>query len=419
MASFPTVVVDANFGGDPSLGYLILGDTVRGLLGTGRLGPAFAGTDISADVLGVTSRRGRSADSGQFPAATMSVLLDDDDGKYNSDNLSGLYVSSGRSLVTPMVVVRCRVVHNGTTYALNQVFADSWDPSYTKGEAFSMMTGTDGFKVLTRYEPAAASAPVGAGETTGARIGRWANLAGWSSVDRSIDTGESTLAATTLATTPLAGIQATAVAEHGYAYMSADGKLVFRDRHSRSEDTRSVTSQATFGEERASSELHYNTIGFSRDDETIINTVSATRDGGTAQTALNSTSVGRFLTRSENASGLPLETDTETARWAEWLVGRNHDYSTRITGLGFTLVPGDYRFATLLALDIGDFVTVKRRPPDGTTITRYVFVEEIAWSISQGGWTCDLALSPAESYEGFLLGSATRGVLGTDVLMAY
>lgn len=418
-AGYPIPIVDAGFGGELAAGYLILSDTVRGLLGTGILAPENAGVDLSESVIEFSSKRGRSRPFGPFGAGSSSVLFADQDGNLNPKNLAGIYVAAGVTQVRPMVLVRIRVEYpegSGTTYPINAVYAEAWDPSYTLAEAFCTMRGADAFKAFALNVPSGPSTATGSGETTGARVGRRLDDHGWSALDRSVDAGQSTLQATTRSGSPLADMQDAEEAEAGYLYMSADNRVIFRDRHSRLADVASRTVQATFGD--AAGELHYDWPTFSNDDEQIINEVTATVEGGTPQTFTDAASSGAYFPRPDNVSGLQLETDTDALNWATFRVGRYSEWDGRVESLTFELVPGDYRFSTLLGLDIGYRIAVNRRPADGNTYAYEAFVEQIDWTARRSGWSCTLGLSAAETFTGFILGESLLGST-TDLLVAF
>lgn len=420
MSGYPVPVVDAAFGSTPGTEYLILGDTSRGLLGTGVLAPENTGVDLSDLVFALSSRRGRARPFEAFTAGTATVELSDQNGDFTPANTVGAYVSAGVTQVRPMVLVRIRVEYpagSGTIYPINAVYAEKWDPTYTQREARAVMTGADAFKAFGLNVPTGPSAAAGAGESTGARIDRRLDDHGWSASDRQIDTGESTVQATTRSTSPLEEMQAVEASEQGYLYMDAENRVIFLDRHSRFEDTVSRTVQATFGDD-PDAELVYDGITIANDDEQIVNSVTATRDGGEAQTATDDESASRYFPRTSDASGLLLETDADAALWAEFRVSRYPDFDTRVDGLAFTLVPGDARFPTLLALDIGHRIQVKRRPPGGITYTYDLFVESIAWAGSKAEWTCNLETSAASTFTGFILGTSELGS-ATEPLIAW
>ncbi|MBM3659471.1 MAG: hypothetical protein FJW95_08185 [Actinobacteria bacterium] len=420
-SGYPKPMVTAAFGSTLGTNYLILGDTARGLLGTGVLAPQNTGEDISEYVIGFTSRRGAARPFEPVSAGTATVRLADQNDDFNPRNLAGRFVSAGVTQVRPMVLVRIRVEYpqgSGTVYSINAVYAERWDPAYTRREAFATMVGADAFKALNLNVPSGPSAAAGAGETTGARIGRRLDDHGWASLDRDLDTGKSTVAATTRSTAPLEEMQAAETAEAGYLDMDAQNRVRFRDRHSRFEDTVSLTVQATFGDDVDAGELHYDSIEIANDDGQILNTVTGSIEGGTPQTSTDSASVGKYFPRTDTATGLLLQSDTDAARWAEFRLGRYTDFDTRIDSLTFELVPGDYRFPTLLGLDRGYRIAVKKRTPKGLTYTFALFVESIEWSASEDRWSCTIETSSAQKFSGFILGTSLLGST-TDLLVGW
>src|SRR5581483_187978 len=109
---------------------------------------------------------------GRSQASTASVVLDNNDGRFDPTNLSGPYVSGGVTQVLPMVMMRIRSTY-GDGYQLWRGFADSWDLSYPGlgADATCTLNGTDGTKILQGlFLDTTPSA--GGGEFAGTRIGR-------------------------------------------------------------------------------------------------------------------------------------------------------------------------------------------------------------------------------------------------------
>ena len=393
--SFPTLRVEAAFGGAPGTEYLHLDDAARGKFDTGLLAPDAVFTDITADVRGVSTKRGRQRLLESFGAGTCEIVLDNSTGDYDPNNLSGLYVSAGASLVKPMVRVRVRADRAGTVYDLFYGFADEWDtswPSYGK-DAICVLRATDGFKVLARHEPGAASASAGASEGSGTRIGRILTSAGWPATDRDLDTGNSTVQATTLASGSLAEMQDVALSEGGYLFVSASGKVTFRDRHSRIEDSRSINIQATFDDD--GTDLAYSGIAVFNDDDLIKNSITATRTGGAAQAINDSTSIGAFFTRTYNVTGMWLETDAEVLNWATWVLNLFKTYETRVDSLTLHPQRADALWPIALGSEFGDLMRVLRRPGSSDVIDRYVFLEGVEHQIGPKSWETRFTFSSA------------------------
>lgn len=250
----------------PAPGTFLLGDPTFGLLNLDTLGGATSWVDVAATGFfrsGTITRPSsrQNAPVITYDAGTLSVVLNNADGRFDPDNLAGPYVAAGASQIRPMVPVRIQAVYAGVIYPLFSGFADSWiTPPVSWGPAYSEITlsATDAFKVLTGFQLGAAAAalsggtqlPAGFGEDTGARISRLLNLAGWSVNDRLIDTGNTSLQGTMLAAgDALSEMRLAVDTELGELYVNGAGQVVFRRRHGVLEDARSITPQAVFGDQ--------------------------------------------------------------------------------------------------------------------------------------------------------------------------
>ncbi len=419
--TLPTLMVEAAFGGVGNNTWLTLDDPVRGKLDTGTLAPPLAFTDISAYVREVSIGRGRSRPLETYRAGTFSITLDNRDGRFDPNNLSGPYVSTGVSQVIPMVPVRVRCSFGGTIHNLAYGYADSWGNTYRKPhDSIITLQATDGFKVLANFEPGGPSGSVGASETTGARIGRIATNAGWSATDRDIETGVSTVQATDLGTNALSEMQAVALSELGQLFMSADGKLTFHDRsHRVLAIAEGFISSAYVGIEFSDtpgSTYDYQDISVAFDDELIKNSVAATNIGGTIQQAADSASIGNYLTKSYNATNLWLETDLDALLWAEQVLVFSADAELRVDSLKFQFGGNTNNLTAILGAEFGDLFQVVRHPPAGDTITRLVFFDGISWSIKPGNWSAVASFTSASKYGGIILADdvTVGGAYGLD-----
>lgn len=108
--------------------------------------------DITADVMSVTTRRGRQKELDRFRAGTFTVTLDNRDADYSPDNPSSPYAGH----LKPMRRIRARAIYLGTTYPIIDGYIDAIVQEYEgPNNARAVITATDAFKVL-----AAAQLPV-------------------------------------------------------------------------------------------------------------------------------------------------------------------------------------------------------------------------------------------------------------------
>jgi len=433
----PQIIVEAALtAGQPvsGAGTMTLNDATFGLLDTDFLATADSWTDISAYVLAFTVSRPSSRLAGpliQFQSGTASITLDNSDGRFDPDNLVGPYVSGGVSQVHAMVPVRIHAQWMGVDYPLFRGFADSWTETavdYSAGYSEWVLSATDGFKILSGITLAALGAPAGAGENSGTRINRILNSASWytgsSAGSRAIDTGDTALQSTSYGDTPLNLMQLAADSEIGQLYINGAGGVVFRHRRALLTDTRSNTSQVTFGDNpTGTSELACAAIGRADDDTTIFNDIQATRVGGVLQEVTDAASLTTYLfPRSYARSDLIVQDDATALQWAGWVLYIAKGGEDRFDSV--TVDPAAdpaNLWPQALGRDIGDRITVNKRPPPSlaTVITRDGFISGITHTFDAGtsAWSTSWTLQDASKYGSFLtLDNVTLGQLNSNAL---
>jgi len=430
----PQIIVEAALtSGNPvsGAGTLILNDSSFGLLDTDWLGSFDSWTDITAYVRNFTITRSSSRVQGpllQYEAGTAVITLNNSDGRFDPDNLSGPYVSSGVSQVHAMVPVRIRALFGADEYPLFRGFADSWqEPSITFAGGVSdwTLSASDGFKILAGINLPAIS-PAGSGELTGARVNRILNAAGWytgqGGGSRDTDTGNTPLQATTFGDTVLNLLQLSVDSELGQIYINGSGAVVFRARQALISDSRSVTSQATFGDNPAGSELPCATIGRADDDTTIANDIQVTRVGGTMQEVTDAPSITKYLfPRTYSRDDLIMVGDADALNWATWILYISKDGEDRFESVTIDpqYQPTDL-WPQVLGRDMGDRITTVRRPPGlASPITRDGFISGVThtYDVASSAWVTTWTLQDASKYGSFfVLDNATTGQLNNNAL---
>lgn len=229
-----------------------------------------------------------------------------------------------------------------------------------------------------------------AGQTTGARVSQIADLLSFSPSQRSVDTGVATMQASAFgAQTPRDALNQTAATEEGLIYINGGGTLVFRDRT----DPFDQSSLGTWGD-GGGTELPYEDLVPSYDIDRVYNDVRLQRDGSATVTKTDTTSRVRYgsqtLTRTVQHS-----TDAATVTHADWLIARYKDPHIRVDQIRLRgEVAG---WAAVLAREVGDRLTIKRRPTTGGTVMSFdVTIQAIQDDLTPGDWvtTWQLALMP-------------------------
>lgn len=432
----PQIIVEAGFSQAVPVGVpgtFVLDSVTQGILDTDILGVADNWTDISPFVLSFSiiraSSRAQQAAIVTPQPGTISLTLDNSDGRFDPDNLAGPYVAAGVTQVRPMAGVRVRAVYAGISYPLFSGFADNWNVTgvtYSAGYQEITLSATDGFKVFAGQALAELTTPAGAGELSGARVTRILNAAAWNTGYRLVGAGNSALQATAFGDTPMSLLQLTADSELGDLYMDGSGRVVFRSRQQPLTDARSKTPQAVFGDlpgtvQTAGTELPYASISRADDDTTLANDVQVTNAGGTTQEVQDGASITQYLyPRTFSRQGLLLQTDAEALAYAQWLLYLSKGGEDRFEEISVdpAAQPLDL-WPQVLGREFGDRIQVWNRPPNVAAISKDEFIRGLQhdFNAATSEWLTTWTLQDATRYGGFLtLNDAALGKLGTGVL---
>lgn len=417
MTSWPEIRVEVAFAYEAAAGYFTLDSS---LLDTGLLAFDYF-LDVSQWVEKMSSQRGVSRHDGVYAraqAGRATVVFDNGDRRFDPTNLAGPYVGDGRTEIVPMRAFRLQATWAGVAYDLWQGFADEWRLDYGGGDvATTTLTGTDGTKVVSNYD-SVAGALVGGGETTGARINRILDNAGWPGGERAIDTGLTTVQSTDLANNAWTEILLTSDTEIGEVYFDATDRVVFRNRHAILTDTRSATPQATFGCDPG--ELGYDSVDVVNDDTQVRNIIRVSRVGGSVQEVQDADSIAEYQRKTWGRSDLIMQTDTEAADYAAYVLSFSKAATLRFDSIRITpTTDPDNLWPQALGRELGDRITIKFSPPGGgAIIQRDAFIRGIKHDVAAPGrWVTVWSLQDADAQLSFMvLDHASLGVLDANSL---
>ncbi|HEX7995894.1 MAG TPA: hypothetical protein VF506_18395, partial [Streptosporangiaceae bacterium] len=198
--------------------------------------------------------------------------------------------------------------------------------------------------------------------------------------------------------TPLDELQLVADTEMGELYIDGSGLLTFRRRNGIFLDARSNTSQATFGDNTAGGENGYGNVTVTYDFATLYNGASIANQGGTVQAAFDAASQATFGVASIfDSESLIADGDFQSLGYAQHVVLVSKDPELRFSDI--TLLPrrdpADL-FPQALGRQIGDRITIIRRPPGGgSAITRDVFIRGITHTFTSKTWVTTWVLEDA------------------------
>lgn len=266
----------------------------------------------------------------------------------------------------------------------------------TIDEVVTYASALSAARILAHYQ---AGAVPWADDLSSERVTKVLDALGWSSADRSISTGQSSLQSADLGSGALGHLQAVEDTEQGRLFVDASGRITFVDRLSLIVAPY-TTSQATFGD--GAGELRYNDIRLEYSDALIRNDIRAISDGQTPQVAEDTDSQDTYLVRSESLTSLTQDAE-ELRQLANWRLLHYKDPHLRVESI--EIKPGRDETNLLpqvFGREIGDRVTVARRPQGvGSAIEVDVHVEGIShgFSAKDQSWVTSWDLGPAELLE--------------------
>lgn len=348
--------------------------------------------DVSCDVLAYSSQIGRDLPLERFRAGTAVVELDDPTGKYSPWRTAGdprpIY-----NAIRPGLDVEVWVETGTGTYprftgrvtAIADLFPTLGRHAvrFECADYLSVLAGYDGFE-----QPA-----VGAGETSGPRISRICDSAGYDR-PRAFDTGTRTLQATTLAKNALDEAGLVCDTELGVLFCDRDGTLVHRDVNGLVTDPEYTDVQAVFGE--VDPEVCYSNLELASDTSKIKNLVSIAREGGSAMRVDEPASRALFGTLTFQRFDLIHENDADSQQIAQHHVDVFAFASDRIERLHVEPMARPDQLDQLLPLGLLSRIEVRRRA-EGFQVVAELQIEGVREAITPTSWDLEYATFDASS----------------------
>jgi hypothetical protein len=319
-----------------------------GLWDTATWGPDETWVDISQWVRKITVDRHFSREMQVWESGAANLELDNRDGRFSPANLTGPYAVGGITGIRPWRPIRVRATWNGVVYDVYRGYAldwvDAYDPEGPDVGVVCTVPCADEWGSLARFKGLAMT-PVGAGETSGARVHRILN---------------------------------------NYALI---------------ENPRSNTVQATFGD--GVDELPISDAVPSYAGDLLVNIAAFQRVGGTVQTKTNETSRALYEDARESRTDLICETDVQAANLADFYVQRFGQPEQRISQIEITPWSSPARlWPQVLGREVRDLIRVNRRPPGGYQIIGDAHISGIAHEITDENWITKFSLWSASVYQG-------------------
>jgi hypothetical protein len=262
---------------------------------------------------------------------------------------------------------------------------------------------------------AAAALEPDSGDTTGERVERILDDAGFPSTDRSIATGYTTLGPSRHAGDyQLDTLRRVEKAEQGRFFISRSGDAVLHARYHG--QLVASASSATFSDDGADNP--YQTVEVNRPRRFIFNKVTCTTDGGQPITVSDADSITSHGER-ETSVDSPLLSDANVQRsLGEYVLANSKDPQPRVFGLTVPVHKDPVNIGgEVLPLEQGDRVTFQRTPVGtGSAIDWDQIIEGYSERFDSLTWTWTPHLSPAEPVTYWVWGT---GAWNTTAIWGY
>jgi hypothetical protein len=409
----PTLRVFVDFDSDTAfeINPLILGSATEGILGTNTLGSGTLPLEVTNLVSKVSIRRGRNRITSQFEAGTANVTLYDQNGDWNPTNPASIYYPN----LVPLRQIIIYATYGTNNYFLFSGFITNYDTGFRQGnDELSTVTlrCVDGFKLLAGS--GITTVPGSGVQLSGARVNAILDEIDWPISLRDIDAGDSTLQADP--GTDRDALQAlfnVEQSEFGGIFLDGNGKVNFVSR----DNLIAAPAFPVYEFSDQGTDISYTNAVVALDDTTLINDVTITRLGGTAQNAFDQDSIDKFFLHSGTRSNILVQTDAEALDQAEGILATRKDPEIRIDSIQLNLYDDANPNKPLAGVDIEllDGVTVTKTTPGSTSVVQSSLVNAIHHDITKSSWMTTL-YTTEPLLAGFVLDSDVSGILDTDVL---
>jgi hypothetical protein len=359
--------------------------------------------DATEYVLAVAVQRGRTNQTDQFSPGTCRVLADDRaSGRlFDPANTASTWYQGDFDLA-PRRAIK---VLAGTAELFVGAITDLDITYELPNLSFASIVSADGLYELSRT---ALTAFTPSSQLTSARVSAILDRpeVNFSTALRNIATGVATCGtvAYTDNTNTLSALQAVAIAEDGRLFANRRNEIQFDERISFTFST----AIASFGG-TATNEIPILAIGVAYGQETLFNRVQVDIDGGTAaQIAQDSASQTQYGVQTLSFSSVPLVNETAGATLAQNLLDKYKEPKIRFNEISTSLnACGSALWPTVLALDVGDVISVTKTYDQGLPLSRTdsVFIESVAHDITPSDHRIRFGLGQAQLLTAFILDS--------------
>jgi hypothetical protein len=375
----------------------------------------------AADVVDITDfvtecyiRRAFNRSSDSFIGGSAKIVFVDQTGQFNPANTSSPLFGK----IKPMRKIRMTATFNSVNYNLGSFYVQEWNYQSPTGfdPAYVTLNCVDGFQLLNLTTLTTVTGGT-AGQTCAQRVTSLLDAGEWPGGMRQISTTSTTLvqADTGASRSLLASLQEIEQTETGALYIDQRGFVKFMSRNDII--TASGAALTKFSDVNGSGDITYQQVEFDISDYQMINKVTVTPAGLTAQTASDTASIDDYFQHSRVRTGL-MTTESDALNQAQMIIASRKEQGVNIQLNSLTIdaysTDDPARVTAALELDIFNPIEVTQTLPAGNVVSDSV-IAGVQYQITPKSFL--VTFSCAQPFAvGFLLDSAVDGLLDEDIL---
>ena len=418
MASYPvTVTTLIDFGNSPTFptgtNIFTLDDATKGRLDYNYLGTGTSNiVDVSSQVALIQISGGYALQQDQFQSNNGIIRIYDPNGWWNPQNVSSPYYG----YLTPNKKITVQTTYSGTTRPLFAGYINAYQYSFptTMSVGYVDLQVADAFRLFSMSSISTITGGT-SGQTTGQRINTILDNLSFPSSLRNIDTGDNLVQADPgTQRTALNAMKNVEYAEQGAFFIESNGYATFKSRTNVTK-TNGAAPITYFSNDGTA--IVYAGVTFAHDDKLVVNQVSTTNIGGTAQTYSDAASIAKYFPHTVQQTNVVGYSDADALNVSRIYGATRKDTTIRIDQISLDLTTPNYSAGVLAALTLDYFSTVniKNVQSNGSTIVKTLQVMGSNYKITPN--TFDISFTTSEPIvDGFILDSTLYGVLDTSTL---
>lgn len=363
--------------------------------------------------------RGRNAELDRIEAGNAWAVLSNGDRALDPTFVASPYYPN----VKPEKQMQLKATWLGVEYFLSTVYVDE-PKQLWEGEAEGLLdiachlSGVDALDDLSNASFASVGAR--AAERSDLRLGWVLDQIGWAASKRDFSVGDSSIQAYDFDNYGVkAHFDDVAAAENGTVFIDGQGRVAFHSRSRRLKPPYN-SSVAIFGD--AAGEFPYAKLSTRYTKRDIYNVVIGQRaNAPTAPEYLeqDAASILDYRHREMPTYRPWLVTDAEVQDATKYRLSLYKDAIFRFDRITLEPQMDDALWPVVLGREIGDRITIRRRPKAGALIQQDCHIERIEHTYVVGRWTTTWTLSPASQYQYWIMGDANLSLMGQTTRLGY